>query len=84
MVEVSEVKPGDVGMEGVANVGHVLLCDHACKVVYKWGEEEGSDVCTSGWWVEKEGICECDEVTMDEVQSRGEWGCFFLQKISLI
>ena len=62
-------------MKCVANVGHVLLCDDACEMVYEWREEEGSDECASRWGVKKESHCECDEMAMCEVQRRKEWGC---------
>ena len=49
LVEVREVKPGDMCMKGAANLGHVLLCDDAFKVMYERGEEEGRDVRANGW-----------------------------------
>ena len=36
-----------------ADIGHVLLCDHTCEVVYEWGVEERSDVRASVWGVEQ-------------------------------
>ena len=66
---------GKMCMKCVADVRHVLLCDDACEMVYEWREEEGVDERASEWRVEKEGVCERDEMAMGDVQGRGEWGC---------
>ena len=55
-------------VEGVADVGHVLLCDHTCEVVYEWGEQERGDVRASVWGVEQEGSGECDKVPVSKIQ----------------
>ena len=68
LVKVHEVEPGDVCVEGVADVGYVLLGDHTCEVVYEWGEEERSDVRTSVWGVKQEGSGERDKVPVNKVQ----------------
>ena len=49
MVEIREVEPVDMCVKGVANLGHVLLCDDAFKMMYEWGEEKGCDVRANGW-----------------------------------
>ena len=68
LVKVSEVKPGKMCMKCVADVRHVLLCDDACEMVYA----EGGDERESKWRVEKEGVCERDEMAMGVVQRRSE------------
>ena len=68
LVKVFEIEPGDVCVEGGADIGHVLLCDHTCEVVYEWGEEERSDVRASVCGVEQEGSGECDKVPVNRVQ----------------
>ena len=35
----------------------------------------GGDKRAGEWRVEKEGVCERDEMVMGDVQGRGEWGC---------
>ena len=68
LIKVSEIEPGDVCVEGGADIGHVLLCDHTCEVVYEWGEEERGDVRASVWGVEQEGSGECDKVPVSKIQ----------------
>ena len=69
LVKVFEIEPGDVCVEGGADIGHVLLCDHTCEVVYEWGEEERSDGRASGWGIKQEGSCERDKVAVNKIQS---------------
>ena len=68
LVKVFEIESGDVCVEGEVDIGHVLLCDHTCEVVYEWGKEERGDVCASVWGVEQEGSGECDKMSVSKVQ----------------